>query len=407
MDQLRIADEFPTAELMTSRWAALAAEIAEATGSLGSSVGKDRKGSLTILGSGIAHTDLTREVELQVRAADHVFYSINDYVTKTWLNGVRPDAYDLAILYSESLPRQATYTRMAEALLHFVRAGRKVVAVFYGHPGIFAAPGHRAIQIARKEGHDARMRPAVSALDCLIADVGFDPGLPGMLTYEATDMLLRRRPLDPTLHTVLWQVGVVGEHGYHRDGYENRGLGLLTDALESAYGPDYEIVHYIGAQYAGVNPRIERIAVAALRNAQVARRLTTLSTFYLPPARAAETDPQRAQALGVPQSREAPGIRSDLTRYGPREIDTLRRFADLWNADGYELKGWDAVLHFLEDLTQDMDLRARFETAPAAVLDGAHGSDLTERQKSLLCTRDQRAVVAAINEQPTSGKVRS
>ena len=402
MEQARIDDVFPTTALMKSRWAQLAAAIAAATRPSGMTDSDGPKGSLSILGSGIAHGDLTIEVESQLRAADHVFYSINDYVTKTWLNGLRPDAYDLAILYNEGLDRHATYTRMAESLLHFVRRGRKVVAVFYGHPGIFAAPGHRAIQIARKEGHAARMRPGISALDCLIADLGFDPGLPGMITYEATDMLLRRRRLDPTLHTVIWQVGVVGELGYSRDGYANRGLNLLIDALEEVYGPDHEVLHYIGAQYVSAKPVIERLAIASLRDARIAKRLTTLSTFYLAPAQIAETDPERAQALNARQRRAPQTAKGDITRYGPRDIDTLRRFADMPFSAGYEVKGWNPVLGFLMALTRDMDLRARFESDPAAVLDGPEGAHLTEREKSLLFARDQKAVVAAVNEGRTA-----
>jgi hypothetical protein len=399
MEPMSVDDTFPTTARMKRRWLELAKAIAAAAGSTSGADPQGPKGTLTILGSGIAHSDLSIEVEKQLREADHVFYSINDYVTKTWLNALRPDAYDMAILYNEALPRRATYTRMAEALLHYVRRGKKVVAVFYGHPGVFAAPGHRAIQIARKEGHSAQMRPAVSALDCLVADIGFDPGLPGMLAYEATDMLLRRRRLDPTLHTILWQVGVVGEAGYNRSGYANRGLGMLVDVLEQVYGIDYEIVHYVGAQYVSARPLIERLPIGSLRAPGTARKLSTLSTFYLPPLDLAETDAERAMALGLPLPRTAPSApRGDLTRYGPGEIDTLRRFADLSFASGYAVPDRSAVLAFLTALSGDMGMRRRFESDPAAVLDGPDGIDLTEREKSLLLARDQRAFVAAIQE---------
>src|SRR5437773_2103233 len=72
-------------------------------------------------------------------------------------------------------PRRETYAEMVEELLAPVRAGHNVCAAFYGHPGVFVNPGHEAIRRARAEGFPARMLPAVSALDCLVADLGIDP----------------------------------------------------------------------------------------------------------------------------------------------------------------------------------------------------------------------------------------
>jgi hypothetical protein len=241
------------------------------------------------------------------------------------------------------------------------------------------------------------MRPGISALDCLIADVGFDPGLPGMLTYEATDMLLRRRRLDPTLHAVIWQVGVVGELGYNRGGYANHGLNILIDRLEAAYGADYELTHYIGGQYFGATPRIEQFTIAALRNPQVAKVLTTLSTFYLAPAGITDTDPDIAAVFNAATPPASQKASRDLTGYSPRDLGTLRSFADLRFSDGYKIKRWDPVLRFLMRLSRAV-FRARFEGDAATVLDGPDGAELTERQKSLLFTRDQRAIVAAITE---------
>ncbi|MBX9882952.1 MAG: hypothetical protein K2X73_13380 [Sphingomonas sp.] len=382
---------------MKARWAELARAIAAAPPQPAAPVAQ-RQGQLSIMGSGIAHGHLSIDVERHIAVADRVFYSINDHITKNWLRQLRPDGFDLAILYHEAIDRHATYTRMAEALLHYVRQGEHVAAVFYGHPGIFAAPGHRAVQLARKEGHRARMHPGISALDCLVADLGFDPGLPGLLSYEATDLLLRRRRLDPSLHTMLWQVGVVGELGYRREGYGNQGLPLLVDLLEEAYGADFELVHYVGAQYAGGEPLIERLSVVALRDPHQARRLTTLSTFYLAPAAVSETDPARAHAFGAPIRRRPTGVMRDLTQYGPRERKSLASMAPLAFSSGYRVQETSPVIDFLDALQRDIALRGRFERDPAAVLDGPEGAQLTERQKSLLGTQHNKAIIAAITE---------
>ena len=112
--------------------------------------------------------------------------------------------------YEEGASHRAAYERMAEAILEPVRAGKRVCAVFYGHPGVFVLPSHDAISRARAEGFDATMLPGVSAEDCLVADLGVDPARNGLQSYEAGDFLRRRPVIEPTTALVLWQIGVVG-----------------------------------------------------------------------------------------------------------------------------------------------------------------------------------------------------
>ena len=99
-----------------------------------------------------------------------------------------------------------TYYQMAEVMLYPIRHGKKVVTIYYGHPGIFVFASHRAIKIAHKQGLQAKMLPAVSALDCLFADLGVDPSFPGMQVLEATDFLIRNRQVLTDEHLVLFQV---------------------------------------------------------------------------------------------------------------------------------------------------------------------------------------------------------
>jgi len=95
-------------------------------------------------------------------------------------------------------------------MLRDVRQGYKVLGIFYGHPGVFVFPSHRAIAIAREEGYIAKMLPGVSAEDYLFSDVGFDPSHPGCMTQEASFLLLSGKKLDPLVHNIIWQVGGVG-----------------------------------------------------------------------------------------------------------------------------------------------------------------------------------------------------
>lgn len=95
-------------------------------------------------------------------------------------------------------------------MLRDVRAGLDVLGIFYGHPGVFVSPTHRAIAIAQDEGYVAKMLPGVSAEDYMFSDLGFDPAVHGCMSQEATALLLTGTKLDPTVHNIIWQVGSVG-----------------------------------------------------------------------------------------------------------------------------------------------------------------------------------------------------
>ena len=59
---------------------------------------------------------------------------------------------DLYVFYADDKKRYDTYVQMAESCLFYARKGLNVVAIFYGHPGVFVMPSHRAIKIALKQG---------------------------------------------------------------------------------------------------------------------------------------------------------------------------------------------------------------------------------------------------------------
>lgn len=123
-------------------------------------------------------------------------------------------------------------THASQVMLREVRAGHNVLGVFYGHPGVFVSPSHRAIAIARGEGYKAVMLPGVSAEDYLFAEVGFDPAVLGCMTCEATELLLRDRPLNTSIHNIIWQVGSISitdmTFNVSEDNFEHNSLELTS-----------------------------------------------------------------------------------------------------------------------------------------------------------------------------------
>jgi precorrin-3B methylase len=115
---------------------------------------------------------LTPLAKSYIEKSDVVFAATSDGIIEMWLAGLHPDVRSFQPLYQEGKPRMETYRQMVEAMLTEVRAGKRVCGAFYGHPGVFAWPPHKALEIARKEGYRAHMEPGISAEDCLYADLG-------------------------------------------------------------------------------------------------------------------------------------------------------------------------------------------------------------------------------------------
>lgn len=258
-----------------------------------------KRGSLIVVGTGITAGQISRESAGWIAAATRVLYCVADAPTERLIMSLNPNHESLYVFYGEGKSRTETYSQMVERTMDCVRAGESVCAVYYGHPGIFVNPGHRAVEIARHEGYEAKMLPAVSSLDCLFCDLGFDPSR-GCLIYEATDLVVRRRTLDPTLHTVVWQIACVGDLGYSFGGFDGRNTQRLVDYLLSVYDGAHEVAVYEAAQYSICAPVIKWIKLAELATL----KLSGIDTLYIPPARRGPVYLEELQSLGLESALE-------------------------------------------------------------------------------------------------------
>jgi precorrin-6B methylase 1 len=255
------------------------------------------RGSLTVVGTGLMVAgQITQESLSHVQEAEKLFFVAPEIVTATWLEGLNPSAESLFDSYQEGKSRSQTYAEMTQRILAPVREGKRVVAAFYGHPGVFATPSHESIRQARQEGYSARMLPGVSAEDCLFADLGIDPGTTGCQSFEATDFLIRHRSFDPTALLVLWQIGAIGVREYKPAAlWSTRGLEVLAAELSKTYGAEHETIVYESAVLPVSAPKMFQTAIRDLATAPV----TTRSTLAVLPLPNREADPIVLRALGV------------------------------------------------------------------------------------------------------------
>lgn len=251
-------------------------------------------GSLAVVGTGIRMgLQLTPETVAEIDAADELLYLTADRLHDEWLQTLHPSSASLQDEYRTGELREAIYERIVERILTPVRAGRRVAAAFYGHPGVYVRPSREAIRRARSEGYDARMLPAVSATDCLFADLEIDPATTGLASYDATDFLLRRPRLDSAAGLVLWQITVIGDPTAVAEPRLGN-LPVLVERLLEQYPAEHEVVVYESSPYPLGRPVIDRVQLGSLADAE----LTPLSTLYVPPATVREFDTELAARLG-------------------------------------------------------------------------------------------------------------
>jgi siroheme synthase len=243
-------------------------------------------GQLVVVGCGIQlGRHIAQRAVSEIAAADTVFV-LADALAFDWIASQHPDAVDLTAYYRDDTDRRETYRAMAAAIVEAALDGRRVCAVFYGHPGVFAQVPHEAIRQVRAAGLTARMEPGVSAEACLYADLGLDPGTRGVQSIEATRFLAYKHALDPTALVLLWQVALAGNLdcvGFEPD---PKRLQVLVDKLSRRYALDTPVILYEAAQLPIEDFRAERMTLADLPSA----RYKEYTTLVIPPAVEAERD---------------------------------------------------------------------------------------------------------------------
>lgn len=242
---------------------------------------------LVVVGSGIQFGRHVSERTLsEIRRAE-VVLCLADPFALAMIQSFCPGAINLGAYYAPGKDRRQTYREIDAAIMAEVRAGKRVCAVFYGHPGVFADVPHRVVRKAREEGFAARMEPGISAEACLYADLGIDPGRRGVQSMEATQLLFYDRRLDPSGVVLLWQVALAGDLSCTRLHAEAEGLQALVEKLLRWYPPEHEAILYEAAQLPIDSPRAERLRLRDLPTAHYQE----YTTLVIPPLGELQPDP--------------------------------------------------------------------------------------------------------------------
>lgn len=235
-----------------------------------------------IIGTGMVPVDqLTIEAERAVRRSRQVLVADTGVATLEWLQARCEDVIDVFDgLYTAGQERIHAYQRVADKVIAAAKEKGPVTFAIHGHPLVFSTPPFLVIEAAREAGLTVRVLPGISATAQILCDLAIDPGTHGIQMMEATDMLVRRRPLQPDMPALIWQIGNVETrlHSY-RPSLPER-FARLIKHLSLYYPEEHEVI----AVYARPHPLARRTIIRTPLS-QLATHASALHigfTLYVP-----------------------------------------------------------------------------------------------------------------------------
>jgi uncharacterized protein YabN with tetrapyrrole methylase and pyrophosphatase domain len=235
-----------------------------------------------IVGTGIVGThQLTREAEEVIRRCKRTFVIDSGYGIPEYLATLCPEVRELGTLYEPGKDRLPTYRRMAAEVVSAAVADSPVCLATYGHPWVYCYPTTLITRAAPLLGLRVEVFPGISSFDTLLVDLGTDIAPNGIQMYEATDLLLRRRPIQSDVTCVIWQPTVVGDPTYRPEPYKVEQFEPLQEYLLRFYPADHEVAIVTTKTYPLTRSVVQRLQLGDL--AVELERAPQVGTLYIPP----------------------------------------------------------------------------------------------------------------------------
>ena len=236
-----------------------------------------------VVGLGVLNVDhVTRETEAVLRRSNEVLYVDTGVATGTYLEGLCPRVTPLyETSYADDAPRLDAYARMAARVVDAAMDHPPVTFAMQGHPIVGVYAPFLIRDLAGLLDLEVRVLPGISAMDCLFAELMVDPCVGGMQMYEATDLLLRRRPLQSDVPLFVWQIGCV-ETRLHttRVSRPERFIRLRAHLLRF-YPPQHQVTAAYSTPHPLMPSTIHRFALADI--CAYAHLLHPGFTLFVPP----------------------------------------------------------------------------------------------------------------------------
>jgi len=246
--------------------------------------GKSSPFDIAIVGLGIVGVhQITREVEETIRRCRHTFVVDGGFGVVPYLKTICAEVTSLLPFYERGQERLPTYRRMAAEVINAAIAGPPVCFATYGHPLVYCYPAILIQRAAKLLNLKVEALPGISSLDTLFVDLGIDAASDGLQMYEATDLLLRRRPLQNDVPCILWQVNAIAEPTYETDRRSADQFLPLQSYLLEFYPPKHPITLVLSKTFPLLESIVETYRLGTL--ATDLERGPQSGNLYIPPLR--------------------------------------------------------------------------------------------------------------------------
>lgn len=197
--------------------------------------------------------DVLPRTERALRRVNEVLFVDTGPATAAWLAARCPVVTPLfAEVYAEGRPRAHSYRRMAARTVAAALDHAPVAFAMSGHPLVGALAPFLIRALCGPLGLSVEVHPGLSSLDALFADLWLDPFVHGLLVLEASDVLLRARPLPADVPLLLTQVGNLGSGTFSTAWVDPALLRRLVDRLLATHPPD----HVVSVVYSSPHPLV-------------------------------------------------------------------------------------------------------------------------------------------------------
>ncbi len=278
---------------------------------------------IALVGLGIAGTyQMTREAEETIRRCAQTFVIDIGLGVIPYLRTLCPKVTNLASASVPGAPRRFVYRNMASIVVGAALENPPVCFATYGHPRIYCQPTTLIQRAAMVLNLKTCVMAGVSSLDALFADLNVDPGADGLQVYDATDLVIRRRPLQTDVSCVVMQAPVVLQP-LNAPGAPNLdNLRILQNYLLEFYPAQHQAVIVISRTHPLLQTMAQKVPLGRL--AQILQHTSKSATLYIPPVRRREiADQNLAERLKVtsagPSKAGAVPRRPGRPPIGPKE----------------------------------------------------------------------------------------
>jgi len=235
-----------------------------------------------IVGLGTVNVDqVTREASRAISASVEVLFLDDGIATRAFLEERCGRVSDLSEHFVVGRSRIESHHHIAARVIDAALTHMPVTLAIGGHPTHLAPATFLVRDLAGLMGLNVEVLPGISAMDQLLAELMIDPASHGLQSFEATDLLLRRRPIASDVPLMIWQVGLVGTHLHTQGPRRPEAFEPLTRHLLRFYPANHHVVAAEAASHALLNPVHVAFPLAAMP--AHAALLTSRTTLYVPP----------------------------------------------------------------------------------------------------------------------------